>query len=129
MDAQMLLTLHWVAVILAGVAILSRAWSLFSGTEGNMPNPAARKVFVAVQHSAMTLLILTGVALLVMKGFEVQSWFYAKIILFVVLLSSLSKAYKKQDQVLLAQRRAGLFLAMVAFISILGLVMIQPNFG
>lgn len=129
MDAQMLLMLHWLAVVLAGLAIVIRARSLFSGIEGNLPNPSARKFFVAFQHSAMTLLILTGVALLVMKGFEVQSWFYAKIILFFVLLSSLSKAYKKQDLIVLAQRRAGLFLAVVAFVAILGLVMIQPNFG
>ena len=126
MNAQMLLMLHWLAVVLAGVAIVIRARSLFSGTEGNLPNPSARKFFVAFQHSAMTLLILTGVALLVMKDFDVQSWFYAKIIL---LLSSLSKAYKKQDQIVLAQRRAGLFLAVVAFVAILGLVMMKPNFG
>jgi hypothetical protein len=45
------------------------------------------------------------------------------------MLSSLSKAYKKEDSILLTQRRAGLFLAVVAMISILGLVMIKPNFG
>lgn len=129
MDAQMVLMLHWVAVFFAAVVILLRARTLFSGTEGNLPNPSARTVLVALQHSAMTLLVVTGITLLVMKNFEVQSWFYAKIILFLVLLSSLSKAYKKQDQIVLAQRRAGLFLAVVAFIAILGLVMIQPNFG
>ena len=129
MDAQMLLMLHWLAVVLAGVAILTRAWSLFSGTQGNLPNPTARTFFVAFQHSAMTLLLVTGIALLATQDFEIQSWFYAKIILFLVLLSSLSKAYKKQDQIALAQRRAGLFLAVVAFVSILGLVLIQPNFG
>ncbi len=41
-----------------------------------------------------------------MKNFQVQPWFYAKIILFLVLLSSLMKAFKKDDTILLAQRRA-----------------------
>ena len=77
----------------------------------------------------MLVIVLTGIALLVMKNFDVQTWFYAKVVLFLVMLSSLSKAYKKEDSILLTQRRAGLFLAVVAMISILGLVMIKPNFG
>jgi hypothetical protein len=51
------------------------------------------------------------------------------VVLFLVILSSLSKAYKKDDTILLAQRRAGLFLAVVSMVSIIGLVMIKPNFG
>ena len=80
-------------------------------------------------HLSMLVIVLTGIALLVMKNFDVQRWFYAKVVLFLVMLSSLSKAYKKEDSILLTQRRAGLFLAVVAMISILGLVMIKPNFG
>ena len=58
---------------------------------------------------SMTLLAATGIALLVMKNFDVQPWFYAKIILFLALLSALSKAYRKEDSIALNQRRAGLF--------------------
>ncbi len=58
-----------------------------------------------------------------------QPWFYAKVILFLVLVSSLGKAYKKDDSILLVQRRAGLFIAVVSLVSILALVMIKPNFG
>ena len=77
----------------------------------------------------MTLLAATGIALLVMKNFEVQPWFYAKIILFAALLSALSKAYRKEGGIALNQRRAGLFLAAVALSAIFGLVLIQPDFG
>jgi hypothetical protein len=64
-----------------------------------------------------------------MKNFDVQPWFYAKVVLFLALLSSLSKAYKKDDSVLLVQRRAGLFIAAIALIFIITLVIIKPVFG
>lgn len=60
---------------------------------------------------------------------QVETWFYAKIILFLVMLSSLIKAYKKDDRILLIQRRVGWGLALVAFFAILGLVMLKPSFG
>ncbi len=92
------------------LAIFIRAFTLFKGTQGNLPNPAGRKFFVALQHGSMTLIAVTGIILLFMKNFDVQPWFYAKVVLFLALLSSLSKAYKKDDSVLLVQRRAGLFI-------------------
>jgi len=51
------------------------------------------------------------------------------VVLFLVLFSSLIKAYKKDDSILLAQRRAGLAIAVIALIGIIGLVIIKPNFG
>ena len=116
-------------VALGCFAILIRAFTLFKGTQGNLPNPAGRKLFVALQHGSMTLIALTGLVSLYMKNFDVQPWFYAKVVLFLVLLSSLSKAYKKDDNAMLVQRRAGLFIAAVALISIITLVIIKPVFG
>jgi cell division protein FtsW (lipid II flippase) len=65
----------------------------------------------------------------VIKNFEVQPWFYAKVILFLVLVSSLMKAYKKDDSVLLVQRRAGLVIAIISLAAIMALVIIKPTFG
>ena len=73
--------------------------------------------------------MVTGVIALFLKDFQVEPWFYAKIILFLVMLSSLIKAYKKDDRILLIQRRVGWGLALVAFFAILGLVMLKPSFG
>ncbi|MNJ76206.1 hypothetical protein D3C77_734340 [compost metagenome] len=64
-----------------------------------------------------------------MKDFQVQPWFYAKIILFLVLLSSLMKAFKKDDTLLLAQRRVGLMISAIAFIAIIILVIVKPVFA
>ena len=130
MDMQLTVKIvHMISVTLLIGVVIARAFTLFVGVQGNQPNPVARKLFVALQHLSMTLIVLTGLTSLVIKNFEVQSWFYAKVVLFLVLFSSLMKAYKKDDSILLVQRRAGLAIAMVALIAIIGLVMLKPNFG
>lgn len=130
MDMQLTVKIvHMISVTLLIGVVIARAFTLFVGVQGNQPNPVARKLFVALQHLSMTLIVLTGLTSLVIKNFEVQSWFYAKVVLFLVLFSSLMKAYKKDDSILLVQRRAGLAIAMVALIAIIGLVIVKPNFG
>ena len=130
MDTQLLVKIiHMSAAGLAIVAILARAITLFMGTQGNQPNPKARVFLVALQHLVISVIALTGIIALFLKNFDVQPWFYAKIILFFVMLSSLIKAYKKDDRILLIQRRVGWGLALVAFFAILGLVMLKPSFG
>ena len=130
MDMQLTVKIIHMSIVtlLIGV-VIARAFTLFFGVQGNQPNPVARKLLVALQHLSMTIIVLTGVTSLVIKNFEVQPWFYAKVVLFLVLFSSLIKAYKKDDRILLAQRRAGLAIAVVALIGIIGLVIIKPNFG
>jgi uncharacterized membrane protein SirB2 len=129
MNSLLLSSIHLVGVVLLFVVLLARATTLFKNTDGNQPNQAYRKLFVAVQHGSLTILVVTGVLLLSLKNFEMQSWFYAKAVLFLVLLSSLIKAYKKDDSILLVQRRAGWVLAVVAFVAIYGLVILQPTFS
>ena len=125
----MLNTIHVAAAALLFLVLFVRAMTLFKGTQNNSPNPKAWTVFVALQHSALTLIVMTGVIALFLKEFQVETWFYAKIILFLVLISSLIKAYKKEDSILLAQRRAGLVISAVALLAILGLVMVKPVFN
>ena len=64
-----------------------------------------------------------------MKDFQVETWFYAKVVLFLVMVSSLIKAYKKDESILLVQRKAGWGIALVAFVAIYGLVLVKPVFG
>jgi uncharacterized membrane protein SirB2 len=130
MDMQLTIKIiHMISISLLIIAMMTRAFTLFVGVQGNQPNPVARPFFVALQHLAMTCIVLTGIISLVIKNFDVEVWFYAKVILFLVLFSSLIKAYKKDDQILLSQRRAGFAIAAVALIAILALVIIKPNFG
>lgn len=130
MDLHLVIKIvHMSAVALACIVFVLRAFTLFKGTTGQQPNTKGRVAYVALQHLSYTLIVLTGISLLIMNQFVVQPWFYAKIILFVVLISSLIKAYKKDESILLVQRRAGLVIAAIALVAILGLVMTKPIFG
>ncbi|RJL75193.1 SirB2 family protein [Acinetobacter radioresistens] len=129
MDTHLFLKIiHMSSATLALIVFVLRGLTLFIGTQGNQPNPIGRKILVALQHLSFSLIILTGIILLVMNQFMVQPWFYAKIILFIVLFSSLMKAFRKDDSMLLVQRRAGLAMGLFAFIAIILLVTIKPNF-
>ena len=129
MDLFLTKIVHMSAVSLLIIVFVLRASTLFVGVQDQQPNPKARKGFVALQHLSLTLIIVTGAVLLFMNNFDVQPWFYAKIILFFVLWSSLIKTYNKDDSILLVQRRAGLLIGTVALVGILGLVIIKPIFA
>ncbi|MDY6459334.1 SirB2 family protein [Acinetobacter faecalis] len=129
MNPTLLASIHLVGIALLFVVILLRGMTLFKGVENNQPNQSSRKLFVALQHLSLTIVVFTGVALLVMKDFQVETWFYAKVVLFLVMVSSLIKAYKKDESILLVQRKAGWVIALVAFVAIYGLVLVKPVFG
>ncbi|AVH15412.1 SirB2 family protein [Acinetobacter indicus] len=130
METQLLLKIiHMTSVSVLLVILLARGLTLFKGVQGNQPNPAGRTLWVALQHLSVTLIVVTGIVLLALKDFQVETWFYAKVILFLVMLSSLMKAYRKTDSILLVQRRAGWGIALVALLAIIALVMIKPSFG
>ena len=123
------LVIHLVALALAVIAVLIRSMPLWMTTPDQSESPVTNKLWIALQHSGFTLVVITGLVLLSLNHFQMQSWFYAKIILFVVMLSSFSKAFKKDQSILVVQRKAGLVIGCVAFVAILGLVMIKPVFG
>lgn len=130
MDAHLLIKIiHMTSVTVLILVFILRALTLYIGTQNQQPNPKGRVAFVALQHLSLTLMVVTGLTLLYMNDFKVQPWFYAKVVLFLVLVSSLMKAYKKDDSMLLAQRRAGVFIGAVALVATLTLVVIKPVFS
>ncbi|KAF1015461.1 MAG: hypothetical protein GAK29_04551 [Acinetobacter bereziniae] len=130
MDIHLLIKIiHMSSVALLMLVFVLRAVTLFVGTQGQQPNSKGRVALVALQHLSLTVIVLTGSTLLIINDFKVQPWFYAKVMLFIVFLSSQIKAYKKDDSVLLVQRRAGMVIGAVALIATLSLVMIKPVFS
>lgn len=130
MDTHLLIKIvHMSSASLLILAVIIGIFTLYTGTQENQPNPKLRKLFMAFQHLSYMLIILTGVTLLVMNQFQVKPWFYAKIVLFLVLISSLLKAFKKDQAILLVQRRAGMFIGAAALVALLLLVVIKPTFG
>ncbi len=92
------------------------------------PKSAGRIMLVAMQHLAFTLLIITGMVLLYQNQFVVQPWFYGKIILFLVILSAMAKAFGKRD-ISMGQRKAGAMVAGIAFAGLMTLVIWKPDFS
>lgn len=132
--------IHLIGFALLLVVILIRAKTLFVGltnvesensessTTNLQPDQKYRALYVACQHSCLTLVGFSGIYLLYNKDFQVQPWFYAKIMLFAVLLSSLIKAFKKPNpHILLVQRKAGLFIALFCYVAILALVIFNGS--
>lgn len=120
--------LHGVGIGLLLLMLTLSSRHLFRMQDEQLASQTPRLV-IALQHSTFTLLLLTGGALLWMKHFQVQPWFYAKAVLFVVIFSSLIKAFRRKEGILLVQRRAGMVIAWIAFFAILLLVKIKPVFS
>lgn len=121
--------IHMSSVAALILILLVRGLTLFVGCENDQPNPKKRTLFVALQHLSLTLVAVTGISLLVMNKFIVQPWFYGKILLFLVLISSLIKTYRQDDKITLIQRRAGFFISCTVLITIIGFILIKPGFS
>ena len=130
MDQHLLIKIiHMSIASLVFILLIVRAFPILILKKWTVERNVSNKIIVGLQHFSYSVLILSGLWLLWDNQFQVEMWFYAKVILFLVLVSSLGKAYKKDDSILLSQRRAGLVIAVVSLVSILALVMIKPNFG
>lgn len=127
---------HMTFASLAIIVFVIRAVLLFWKTPagspdavaGSAPKSAGRIVLVAMQHLAFTLLIITGLILLYQNNFVVQLWFYGKVILFLVILSAVTKAFGKRD-IGRGQRKAGVMVAGIAFAGLMTLVVWKPHFS
>lgn len=119
---------HSIAITILLITMIWQTIILFRYSKANTTfEVPSRQKIVMIQHSIFLLLFITGGVLLYLKGFNVQHWFYAKAILFVVIISSSVKAFKKPNaNVLLVQRKGGIIIAWIAVISIISLVVIKP---
>lgn len=130
MDQQLIIKIiHMSCASAVFLLLLARALPLLAKKSDSDTPVTSNKILIVLQHLGYSILVLSGLWLLWAKNFAVQPWFYAKIILFVVILSSTTKAFKRQDGILLVQRKAGLVIAIVAFLALFGLIMLKPQFG
>ncbi len=130
--------IHMAFASLAIIVFVIRAILLFwqptasattaGATMAPAPKSASRIVLVAMQHLSFTLLVITGMVLLYQNNFIVQPWFYGKIILFLVVLSAVTKAFGKRDMTS-GQRKAGAMVAGIAFVGLMTLVCWKPDFS
>ena len=130
MDQHLLIKIfHMSCASAVFLLLLARALPVFIQPKDQQNTKPSNKILIGLQHLSYSILILSGLWLLWYKNFDVQPWFYAKVILFLVILSSTFKAFKRNDQILLVQRKAGLVIAIVTFIALFGLIIVKPQFG
>lgn len=130
MDQHLLIKImHMSCASAIFLILIARALPVFMESKQQQNLVASNKILIGLQHLGYSILVLSGVWLLWNKNFDVQPWFYAKIILFFVILSSTSKAFKRNDQILWVQRKAGVSIAIVSFIALFALIIIKPQFG
>ena len=113
---------HLIAVGLLSLTLVLQSYAVFKYE--NFEKFTFRRLLLIGQHSTFSIFILSGLYLLYSKSFQVQHWFYIKVLLCVVLVSSLIKAFKVD--ILPVQRRAGIILAWIALIIILTLSWTKP---
>lgn len=114
--------IHLIAVGLLGLTLILQTYVVFKYED--LAQFTRRRLLLICQHSTFLIFVISGLYMLYTKNFHVEHWFYIKILLSVVLVSSLIKAFRVA--ILPVQRRAGAVLAWVAFIIICILAWTQP---
>lgn len=95
---------------------------------GILKNVPAPRLFSILSHVVYLLVVLTGLHLLwqLSQVAGVQHWAYAKIVLLVVAISAMIKARKATAP---NHAKAGVGIAFVALIAIVGLALVKPVLG
>ncbi|OUY06280.1 hypothetical protein CAP51_13530 [Acinetobacter populi] len=129
MDTDIFKFVHIIVAYMAFTLLLLRTFPILIQSRWQEKRTTSNKIFVALQHLSYSILVLSGLWLLWKINFQVEAWFYAKIILFIVVLSASAKAFKRRPDILLIQRQAGLVIAITAYFAIFGLILLKPQFG
>ena len=130
MDQQLIIKiLHMSVASAVFFLLIARALPVLIKKTNEQIVPVSNKMLIGLQHLSYSILVLSGAWLLWNKNFDVQPWFYAKVVLFFVILSATTKAFKRDESILWVQRKAGLIIAVAAFIALFTLIMIKPQFG
>lgn len=114
--------LHFFAALFVFILLLIRAFPIIIQGKFSENPPVSNKILVGLQHLGYSILLLTGIYMLWQNNFQIEVWFYAKIILFFAMLSASVKAFRRRGDIQLIQRRAGLVIALIAYCCIFALV-------
>lgn len=119
------LILHAVSAYIGLMVLLLRSLPILLQGKWHEKSNVSYKILVGVQHLSYSILVLSGLWLLWQRHFQIETWFYAKIILFLVVLSASAKAFRRRGEVLLQQRQVGLVIAIFAYSLIFALIFLN----
>lgn len=130
MDQHLVIKImHMSIASLVFILLIVRAFPILILKKWTVERTVSNKIVVGLQHFSYSVLILSGLWLLWDNQFQVEMWFYAKVILFLVILSASMKSFSRNSERLLVQRQAGLVIAIVAFLALFALIGIKPQLG
>ena len=130
MDQHLIIKImHMSIASLVFILLIVRAFPILILKKWTVERTVSNKIVVGLQHFSYSVLILSGLWLLWDNQFQVEMWFYAKVILFLVILSASMKGFSRKSERLLVQRQAGLVIAIVAFLALFALIGIKPQLG
>lgn len=113
--------LHMLMAVITLIIFAYQALQVFSGKSGRLS-----KGLMIATHIIYTILVVTGLMVLlpILKFIAFPHWLIAKIVLLVVAISATIKATRPTVQN--NQAKAGIFVALIAYIGILSLAFIKP---
>lgn len=112
--------LHMLMAVLTIVLYLYQAGLIFSGKSIGLS-----RAFKGASHAIYLLLVISGLYVLwqLWQVAGAQHWALAKIVLLVVAISANIKVLRQQA---LNQKKAGMLIAGVAYVSIIALAVMKP---
>lgn len=117
--------LHMSFAIVAILMFATRAvlGFLSSSPSGQLASAGLSKFFKIAPHVVYTVVLLTGLSVLMYLPIY-PHWVFAKIILFLVAISASVKAFR--DTASVSQFKAGVFVATIAYVGVLWLAFAKP---
>lgn len=114
--------LHMLLAILTIAIFLYQFMQVMTGKDGRLPNKGLK----IAAHVLYTLLIVAGIVTLMpaIPHIGVPHWVIAKVVLFVVAISSTIKATRANT--LPNQAKMGMIIALIAYIGIVILAFLKP---
>ena len=115
--------LHILMAVITIAVFLYQFARVLSGKPGALPSKGLK----IASHVVYTLLIIAGILTLMplVKLIGVPHWVIAKVILFIVAVSSTVKATRATT--LPTQAKLGMFIALIAYVGIVILAFVQPT--
>lgn len=119
--------IHFIGAFAALSFVIVRAMPLFVDNTWSKDSDTANKIRVACHHTSYTIVVASGLWMWwKYLQFGLKFWLLAKIILFAVLLSASAKAFTRRKEVPVAQRKAGIILAVIAMLIMFALAVFKP---
>lgn len=121
--------LHILMAVMTIAIFLYQFFCILTLRPANSSKPLLSKPLKIATHIVYTLLVIAGIMLVMplAQTVGVPGWVVAKIVLFIVAISATIKATRPTTTAV--QAKAGMVIALIAYIAIVTLAVLKPAIG